>query len=340
MNLLELRKEHDVLDCFDCGLSGEDMERNIRARIEGMVWGQFIGDALCMGTHWIYNLEDLKMFYPELKGFETPRSGHYHDGKKPGDFTHYGEAALLLLESVAECDGLDVMDYGRRFLGHFASPSRSGYLDSATRGTLENAKLDATGQPPADFDFQAGADDDQLATATSLAPVIARYHDSPDLAAQVAKVTRVRQNHPRSVAYMQIYAQILVELLSGTDMHSAIHRVQETAAKDPEFGEELAQRFRDVFERKHLSTTEATAQLGQSCPLKNSFPSALVAVVRTPDDFEGTLLRVLAAGGDNAGRAAMAGALLGAHLGVGAIPQSLRDALVHKDRIAAALESI
>jgi ADP-ribosylglycohydrolase len=285
-------------------------------------------------------LEDLKTFYPDLKGFEQPRVGHYHAGKKPGELTHYGEAALLLLESVAENGRLDVADYGRRFFTHFTSPSYRGYLDSATRGTIENAKLDARGLPPQGFHYQAGADDDQLATATSLAPVVACYFNSPDLAQQVERVTCVRQNHARSVAYMQVYAQILTQLLAGTDLHSAIHRVQESAAKDPEFGKELAIRFSDVFERKHLSTTEATAQLGQSCPLKNSFPSALLAVVQTPESFAETLLRVLAAGGDNAGRAAIAGAILGAHLGCRAIPESLRQQLVAKDRIANAVGMI
>jgi len=311
-----------------------------QSRVEGMIWGQFIGDAMCLGTHWIYNLADLQAFYPDLKGFELPRPGHYHEGKQPGDFTHYGEAALLLLESIAERGGLDTTDYGKRFVAHFGSAEYSGYLDSATRGTLENVRLGANNEPSLDFDFQAGADDDQLATATSLAPIVARYHATPGLAEQVARVTRVRQNHPRSISYMQIHAQILVELLSGTDLHSAVHRVQETTAKDPEFGPELALRFRDVFERKHLSTTEATAQLGQSCPLKNSFPSALVAVIQTPEDFEGTLLRILAAGGENAGRAAMAGAWLGAHLGLEAIPGPFCEKLRHRDRIQAALQSI
>ena len=69
-----------------------------RDRVEGMIWGQFLGDAMCLGTHWIYNLEDLKTFYPDLKGFEQPRAGHYHAGKKPGELTQYGEAALVLLE--------------------------------------------------------------------------------------------------------------------------------------------------------------------------------------------------------------------------------------------------
>ncbi len=311
-----------------------------QSRVEGMIWGQFIGDAMCLGTHWIYNLADLQAFYPELKGFELPRPGHYHAGKQPGELTHYGEAALLLLESMAERGDLDPTDYGKRFVAHFGSAAYAGYLDSATRGTLENARSGTNHEPAQDFDFQSGADDDQLATATSLAPVVARYRATPGLAAQVARATRVRQNHPRSIAYMQIHARLLEELLSGTDLHSAVHRVQETTVQDTEFGSELALRFREVFERKHLSTTEATAQLGQSCPLKNSFPSALVAVIQTPDDFAGTLLRILAAGGDNAGRAALAGAWLGAHLGLEAIPPSLRATLRQKDRIQTALSAL
>lgn len=305
-----------------------------------MIWGQLIGDAFCLGTHWIYNLHDLKTFYPELEGFEAPRPGHYHEGKAPGAFTHYGEAALCLLDSVADSGRLDVVDFGTRFVAHYGSPEYKGYLDSATRGTLENASVDAKGQVAEGFAFQAGADDDQLATATSLAPVVARYFGSPEMEDRVAEVTRVRQNHPRSIAYMETFAQILAALLKGTDVHSAVHQVQETAAKHPQFGDELAQRFKDVFERKHLDTSVATEQLGQSCPLKNSFPAALLAVIQTPDDFAGTLRRIAAAGGDNAGRAAIAGALLGAHLGIDAIPEALREKVSEKPRIDAAIEKI
>lgn len=67
--------------------------------------------------------------------------------------------------------------------------------------------------------------------------------------------------------------------------------------------------------------------------LKTVFSSALVAVIQTPDDFEGTLLRILAAGGDNAGRAALAGAWLGAHLGIETIPGTGIEKLRDRDRI-------
>jgi ADP-ribosylglycohydrolase len=60
-------------------------------------------------------------------------------------------------------------------------------------------------------------------------------------------------------------------------------------------------------------------------------------VVQTPDKFTETLLRVLVVGGDNAGRAAIAGAILGDRLGYRTIPDSLRQQVVAKDRMANAV---
>ena len=47
------------------------------------------------------NLTELKRAYPDgVHGFEPPLEGHYHYGKRPGEFTHYGAAALLMLQAV------------------------------------------------------------------------------------------------------------------------------------------------------------------------------------------------------------------------------------------------
>jgi len=83
--------------------SHENRSPNIDDRIRGAIWGQFIGDAFCLGSHWIYDLTELARRFPRgLKGFETPAAGHYHFGKKSGDLTHYGDGALLQLQSLAE----------------------------------------------------------------------------------------------------------------------------------------------------------------------------------------------------------------------------------------------
>src|SRR5688572_10477103 len=115
------------------------MTSSFEDRLRGAIWGQFVGDAAALGTHWIYNLTEMKRAYPGgVQGFETPLEGHYHYGKHPGEFTHYGDAALLMLESVAGLGRFDAIDFGRRFVGKFGSGAYKGYIDKATRGTLEN----------------------------------------------------------------------------------------------------------------------------------------------------------------------------------------------------------
>jgi ADP-ribosylglycohydrolase len=108
-------------------------------RLLGAVWGQFVGDAAALGTHWIYDLSELSARFPSgIFGFETPAPGDYHESKKPGDQTHYGDGALVLLESMAEHGGFDPRAFGNRFVETFGSSHCGGYLDWATRETLKN----------------------------------------------------------------------------------------------------------------------------------------------------------------------------------------------------------
>ena len=81
-------------------------------RAKGAIIGQFIGDAMALGSHWHYNLLERERLYPGgIRGFERPVPGHYHAGRDPGDPTHYGDAAMLLLESLVADRGFDA----RRF---------------------------------------------------------------------------------------------------------------------------------------------------------------------------------------------------------------------------------
>ena len=311
-------------------------------RMRGMVWGQFLGDAAALGSHWIYNLTELNEKFPTgVEGFESPGKGHYHWGKISGDLTHYGDAALILLESLAENGGFDPHAFGSRFLEKMTPGTYSGYLDSATRGTYENF-LDFQGGDPskgADYPYQNGADDDQLATASSLAPLLVWHHGDADITSKVETLTRVRQNNDRAVAYMQVHARLLSELLDGRDFHTAFHRLEEEAARHPYFGAEFSRKFTAAIENKHKSFEDAVLVLGQSCPLISSFPSALVAALKESENFETAILGVLRGGGDNAGRAALVGAWVGAVVGESGLPQQWIAKLSAREKIAAALDT-
>jgi ADP-ribosylglycohydrolase len=313
------------------------------ARLRGAVWGQFVGDAAALGTHWIYDLDELQRLYPGgINGFEAPKEGHYHFGKQPGDQTHYGDGALILLESLAREGKFDAKAFGSSFVEAFRPGAYSGYIDKATKGTLEDFQAFAKANPLGNFDFQQGADDDQLAAASRLAALTVRYWNDQNLLSIVEKATRVCQNNDQTVAYMKFNAVLLRELLQRRgDVHTALRRAEEeTLAAEPQHGREVRRKTREALEETLNEVTEATLTFGQACPLPKSFPSSIHALLKHSDDFESAILAVLRAGGDNAGRASMVGAWLGAHLGVAAIPKAWRIRLTHADRISTALEKI
>jgi ADP-ribosyl-[dinitrogen reductase] hydrolase len=312
------------------------------ARLRGAVWGQFVGDAAALGTHWIYDLSELQGLYPGgINGFEAPKEGHYHFGKQPGDQTHYGDGALVLLESLAKEGRFDAKAFGSSFVEAFRPGVYSGYIDQATSGTLENFLAFADANPKDNFDFQQGADDDQMAAASRLAALTVRYWNDPNLLSVVEKATRVCQNKDQTVAYMKFNALLLSELLQRRDVHTALRRAEEqTLASEPQRGQEIRRKTREALEETLNEVTEATLTFGQACPLPKSFPSSIHALLKHPDDFESAILAILRAGGDSAGRASMVGAWLGAHLGVAAIPKAWRTRLTHADRISAATEKI
>ena len=308
----------------------------------------FLGDAASLGVHWIYNTQEIESLHPEgLQGFEEPAEGHYHSGKIAGDPTHYGDAAWVLLEALAGENTFNVTTFGRAFFEKM-DPGKgySGYFDSASRGTLENFRnhLEVSNEP---YGFQEGADDDQLATISVLAVLIAFYvarndglpEDRTTLMEQVKTLTHVRQNNMRAVAYCQAHTRLLLELLAGRDIHSAFHHVEEQLDTDDKLDREIRRKCREAFQLKHKGTVDATDFLGQSCPLICSFPSAVQATAKHNEDFQTAIIETAKAGGDNAGRAAMIGSWIGARMGADKLPKEWIKKLNRSSKIYRILEN-
>ncbi|GLI37872.1 ADP-ribosylglycohydrolase family protein [Geobacter hydrogenophilus] len=310
-------------------------------RFRGAVWGQFVGDAACLGSHWIYELEELqRRFQGGVVGFETPADGHYHTGKRSGELTHYGDGALVMLRSVAERGHFDPQDFGRRFVELFSSDSYRGYLDHATRDTLAHWQAFTETHPGEPYDFQDGADDDQPATATRLVPVVIAHWRDASLLRVVETATRVCQNNDRAVAYMRCHALILRELFNGTDLHEAFHRAATEMERGSGFGPEVANSIRKACASLTLSVRDATLAFGQSCPLASSFPAAVHCALRHSVDFAAAVLDTANAGGDSAGRAALIGSWLGAFHGIAGISEAWRHRLAARYEIERHLEEL
>ncbi|MBV9391457.1 MAG: ADP-ribosylglycohydrolase family protein [Verrucomicrobia bacterium] len=175
-----------------------------------------------------------------------------------------------------------------------------------------------------------------------------RYYHSPDLLSLVEQATRVCQNNEETVAYMKMNALLLLQLLNGQEVADAVQDADkqllalesDPASRGSHGIHQVRLKTKQTVDRLALDVTEATLSFAQSCPLPGSYPSALHALLKCPDDFQAAILATLRAGGDNAGRAAMLGTWLGAHLGMEGIPERWRAKLTNKDRISKAAGAI
>jgi len=88
---------------------------HIQDRAAGAILGAWIGDALGLGPHWYYNLEELRRDYGEwIDQYTDPKPGRYHEGMKAGQLSQSGSILTLMVRSLIEWDGYNEKDFCRR----------------------------------------------------------------------------------------------------------------------------------------------------------------------------------------------------------------------------------
>ena len=280
----------------------------MKEKPKAMVLASFAADSLALGAHWIYNTRVIDKKFGRVDHYIKPERPTYHPTKDRGEFTHYGDQTLLLLESVAECNGFNLTDFSGRWQVLF--DHYDGYMDGATKGTLENL---ASGKSPA----EAGSGSDDLAGAARIASLVYAYrHDLQELVAAARAQTAFTHNHSAVIESAAFFATITCEILAGTAPLAAIEKARKDEAHSDLFGEWIQM----GLESAGRDSRQAILDLGQMCEIPAAFPAVIHLVAKYENDLEAALVENVMAGGDSAGRGLLAGMVLGAHLGMAAIP--------------------
>jgi hypothetical protein len=76
-------------------------------KAEAMILASFAADSLALGVHWIYDIGEIDRKFGRVEGMLKPLENSYHATKDLGEFTHYGDQTLALLESIVASSRFD-----------------------------------------------------------------------------------------------------------------------------------------------------------------------------------------------------------------------------------------
>ena len=281
------------------------MQDNARA----MVLASFMADSLSLGVHWIYDTEKIASEYGRVETFLKPKENSYHPTKDKGEFTHYGDQQLVLLESVAATNGFDLNDFSDRWQGFFQN--YNGYFDAATKGTLRNF---SKGKGP---EASASPSDD-LAGAARIAPLVFALRHDLDGLVKAAKVqTRMTHANPLTVRCAEFFARAASKCLEGTPPSKAVTEVAHETFPETIISEWVE----EGFESKSMDSVSAIASFGQACHTPGVFPGVIHLIAKYENDLKEALVQAVMAGGDNAARGMAVGMILGAYLSEEHLPE-------------------
>jgi ADP-ribosylglycohydrolase len=275
-----------------------------------MVMASFLGDALALGAHWIYDTEALVEKFGRVESLLKPLPNSFHPTKEKGEFTHYGDQAFILLESLAAQKKFDLKDFSSRWRNLF--DHYDGYMDQATRITLSN--YDA-GKPLE----EAGSASNDLAGASRIAPLVYCYRKDLEALVDAAEAqTKMTHNDSITVKSAAFFATVTGHVLKGNTPGESIDEVLKSSpAESP-----IADWVRQGLESKKEDSVSTITRFGQTCHTPDAFPGVVHLICKYEHDLKEALIQSVMAGGDSAARGMMVGMVLGAHLGTDSLPKA------------------
>lgn len=278
-------------------------------KAKAMVLASFAGDALALGVHWIYDTRIIDQKWGRVERYLKPEEPTYHPTKDLGDFTHYGDQTLVLLESVSECAGFDLDHFAKRWQAFFES--YDGYFDQATTATMANV---STGKAPS----SAGSPSLELGGASRIAPIVYCYRNDLDRLIASARAQTAFTHHTEPVmGGAEFFGRVAFKVLGGESPSSAVKAAMSEGFQEEPFAQWI-QRGLGSIEKE---SRKAILDFGQMCGIEAAFPSVIHLIAKYENSLQDALTENVMAGGDSAGRGLMVGMILGAHLGMEAIPE-------------------
>ncbi len=319
-------------------------------RVAGALYGLFIGDALAMPVHWYYNTKALRQDYGEVRDYLAPRNPHpdsilwrsfykpinssadilhdqarywgkkgihYHQFLEAGENTLNVQLAAELLDFLGSGKGYSPQGWLEHLVSFLTTPGnhRDTYAEEYLRHFFTNY-----GQGVSLLEC-GRQDEHHIGGLSLLLPLVIFFADQPRYARQ-AGLEHLGLTHggPLMKRSGALVIDLILELIDGIPLLDALTRAWQFHTAEPAVPDFLGMlEYPDaVVVGRHFSS---------ACYVEQALPATLYLAAKYHQQPAEGLIANTMCGGDNCGRGAVLGALLGAASGLEAWPLSWRSGL-------------
>jgi len=304
-----------------------------KERIRAVLKAIFAADAQSLGSHWVYNKDQIVSSLGEnIVNLNDPVS-QYHKGKQAGDLTHYGNLLLAGQRSVAEKKAFEHEHWFAAFKAQTEVKEDHDYPESFLKGLFENI---AQGKKGPDAAVATGKD---LFVAGLFFPLIALHDNVEDLVREARFSTSLLHSPPEAHDLTETFARALFSLLSNKEKLPS-EALREAIAVTPTHNNLIES---GLASGKALrSDSDAAAEYGISCAWEKGIPlvAHFVAKFENQGKIGDALIANSRLGGESAVRAQLIAALLVAHEGDASVPKAWFEGIKKKKQIEESIDRL
>jgi len=229
-------------------------------------------------------LESLDINWQELNDAKSI----WHKDKVAGDFTHYGDQTLWLYQFVQGEETFDLdsyIDFWKSKMDIY-----NGYIDGATRETLENIEKGI---------IPTGSNSTDLSVIGRIAPLLLVSNSKEEFLENVEEFVTCTHNSNEAIVSSKFFASLLLEVLSGKGIEEAILGLKES------FDTKIQAYIFSGIASKTDDTFDSIRGFGPACGIEGGFEGVIHLLCKY-NNLKDMLICNARAGGDSSARAMLA----------------------------------
>ena len=255
-----------------------------KKKIKELVLSSLVADAYCLGAHWVYDekqLENLNINWNELNDAQSI----WHKGKVAGEFTHYGDQLVWLYEFIQTHDNFNVQEYIKYWKSKM--DSYNGYIDSASRKTIENIENNI---------LPTGSDSTDLSIVGRISALLLVSKSKEDFLEKVKEFVEATHNSLDAKNTSQFFAKLLLDVLDGKNIEESILILKNQSDT------KIQSYIKSGIDSKDKDSFSTIRDFGPACDINGGFQGVIHLLLKY-DNFKDMLINNAKAGGDSSARA-------------------------------------